>query len=119
MVASMSCSPTISWYAEPAEAANFCYIEDFTPWVLVPMVDTTSMVCGPCEVEQNEHEEELAEEDLPSIGSRGHPHKCADACKYACKPRGCKDGLLCDRCHLCDWRNRKKGGKSGDGSADA
>jgi len=42
-----------------------------------------------------------------SVGSVGHPHSCAAACKYARKPRGCKEGKMCDRCHLCFWR---KGG---------
>mmetsp|Transcript_14335 Transcript_14335/g.22861 ORF Transcript_14335/g.22861 Transcript_14335/m.22861 type:complete len:254 (-) Transcript_14335:91-852(-) len=46
----------------------------------------------------------------PSVGSRGHPYTCAEACKYMSKKRGCKDGVDCDRCHLCPWkpvRNRK------------
>lgn len=40
-----------------------------------------------------------------SKGSIGHPRRCADACKYAFKKRGCKDGAACDHCHLCVWRN--------------
>lgn len=40
----------------------------------------------------------------PSPGSVGHPFQCAEACKYHTKPRGCKDGAACDRCHLCVWR---------------
>jgi hypothetical protein len=39
-----------------------------------------------------------------SVGSIGHPHSCAEACKYQSKPRGCKDGASCDRCHLCEWK---------------
>jgi len=39
----------------------------------------------------------------PSIGSMGHPYLCADACKYVKKPRGCKDGANCNRCHICSW----------------
>jgi len=40
----------------------------------------------------------------PSIGSVGHPHTCAGlGCKYSGKARGCKDGNLCTRCHLCRW----------------
>lgn len=39
-----------------------------------------------------------------SAGSMGHPVLCAKACKFAWKPRGCKDGPLCNRCHLCGWR---------------
>jgi len=42
--------------------------------------------------------------DAPSVGSLGHPLKCADACKYVHKARGCKDGASCTRCHLCQWR---------------
>jgi len=41
---------------------------------------------------------------LVSRGSIGHPHLCASACKYAWKKRGCKDGINCDRCHLCEWK---------------
>jgi len=40
---------------------------------------------------------------LPSVGSLGHPHSCAAACKYNGKKAGCKDGRLCNRCHLCRW----------------
>jgi len=36
-----------------------------------------------------------------SRGSVGHPHACADACKYFWKKKGCKDGASCKRCHLC------------------
>lgn len=38
-----------------------------------------------------------------SIGSIGHPHSCAAACRYHGKMGGCKDGNQCDRCHLCKW----------------
>jgi len=41
---------------------------------------------------------------LVSRGSIGHPHQCSNACKYAWKKRGCKDGINCDRCHLCEWK---------------
>lgn len=40
----------------------------------------------------------------PSIGSIGHPVSCSRGCKYAWKPKGCKDGANCMRCHLCPWR---------------
>lgn len=40
----------------------------------------------------------------PSRGSVGHPHCCAEFCKFAKKPRGCKDGAECDHCHLCTQR---------------
>lgn len=38
-----------------------------------------------------------------SLGSVGHPNGCKEACKYAAKTRGCKDGAQCVRCHLCKW----------------
>jgi len=42
-----------------------------------------------------------------SVGSVGHPHSCAGACKFAKKKsRGCKDGSACLRCHLCIWTRR-------------
>jgi hypothetical protein len=41
---------------------------------------------------------------VPSVGSIGHPFTCGQACKYHSKPRGCKDGRFCVRCHLCKWR---------------
>merc|ERR1712137_1283844 len=46
---------------------------------------------------------------LVSQGSVGHPYSCAEACKYAMKKNGCKDGALCDRCHQCEWRRNEKG----------
>jgi len=41
-----------------------------------------------------------------SAGSVGHPYRCAEACKYARKSRGCKDGAACVRCHLCEWKKK-------------
>jgi len=42
-----------------------------------------------------------------SVGSVGHPHTCAEPCKYVRKKRrGCKDGSACVRCHLCEWKRR-------------
>lgn len=38
-----------------------------------------------------------------SVGSMGHPHSCAIACKFVKKKSGCKDGANCLRCHLCVW----------------
>lgn len=43
-------------------------------------------------------------EPMMSAGSVGHPLMCKRACKYLKKPKGCKDGAHCDRCHLCDWK---------------
>lgn len=45
----------------------------------------------------------MSASQAPSRGSIGHPYTCADACKYALKKRGCKDGANCDHCHLCEW----------------
>mmetsp|Transcript_19712 Transcript_19712/g.34995 ORF Transcript_19712/g.34995 Transcript_19712/m.34995 type:complete len:316 (-) Transcript_19712:204-1151(-) len=39
-----------------------------------------------------------------TVGSIGHPFSCSAPCKYYNKPRGCKDGKFCVRCHLCRWR---------------
>lgn len=44
--------------------------------------------------------------ECPSVGSMGHPHTCADACKYQFKHSACKDGRNCVRCHLCPWRRQ-------------
>jgi hypothetical protein len=54
---------------------------------------------------------------VPSIGSIGHPHSCAEACKYFKKAWGCKRGAQCNHCHLCSrhhlskWRRPKSGAK--------
>jgi hypothetical protein len=61
----------------------------------------------------------VTEEDAPSKGSIGHPHYCAQACKYIKKQRGCKDGDKCTRCHLCVFRNKKsKKSQQDDKEAD-
>jgi len=68
-----------------------------------------AMVCPPCRDEEKEFASESSESnELPSKGSMNHPHSCAAACKYIKKPRGCKDGADCDRCHLCSFRNNKQ-----------
>mmetsp|Transcript_126423 Transcript_126423/g.319269 ORF Transcript_126423/g.319269 Transcript_126423/m.319269 type:complete len:270 (-) Transcript_126423:101-910(-) len=46
--------------------------------------------------------------EVVSKGSVGHPFSCAEACKYARKPRGCKDGADCNRCHQCEWNRYGK-----------
>mmetsp|Transcript_9811 Transcript_9811/g.17626 ORF Transcript_9811/g.17626 Transcript_9811/m.17626 type:complete len:222 (-) Transcript_9811:443-1108(-) len=64
--------------------------------------DTPS--CMPCTSWADESQEEVQDVDsCLSLGSRGHPFTCAAACKYYPKKRGCKDGMNCDRCHLCTW----------------
>jgi len=47
--------------------------------------------------------QEQLPEDIPSLGSMGHPFTCKLACKYHGKKSGCKDGATCNRCHLCHW----------------
>jgi len=39
----------------------------------------------------------------PSEGSQGHPHCCRPACKFHWRPKGCKDGANCTRCHICRY----------------
>jgi hypothetical protein len=60
--------------------------------------------CQPC---MPEIVMEITAANAPSPGSIGHPHHCEAACKYVKKPKGCKDGHNCSRCHLCDFRNSK------------
>jgi len=48
-----------------------------------------------------------AREVVFSCGSVGHPDSCNEACKYARKKRGCKDGLACSRCHFCTWYHKR------------
>jgi len=60
----------------------------------------------------HEQQVETASTDAKTLfskGSIGHPFSCAKACKYAKKKKGCKDGDLCDRCHLCDWKRCESG----------
>jgi len=55
-------------------------------------------------------EAQKVDDQCASVGSIGHPYTCAEACKFHPKPRGCKDGALCTRCHVCRWnRYQKKG----------
>lgn len=35
------------------------------------------------------------------------------ACKYNSKSKGCKDGALCDHCHLCRWKRHPSGSGAG------
>lgn len=59
---------------------------------------------------------------LLSRGSAGHPDGCGLPCKYHWKPRGCKDGAACARCHLCPWQPllaRGAGGAAGPRASKA
>eukprot|EP00931_Biecheleriopsis_adriatica_P022398 TRINITY_DN14404_c0_g1_i1.p1 TRINITY_DN14404_c0_g1~~TRINITY_DN14404_c0_g1_i1.p1 ORF type:complete len:517 (-),score=94.73 TRINITY_DN14404_c0_g1_i1:21-1571(-) len=38
-----------------------------------------------------------------SLGSIGHPHQCASACRFMKRAAGCIHGTSCARCHLCVW----------------
>jgi len=51
-------------------------------------------------------EHSSASEELArlSLGSVGHPHSCAGACRYVKRKGGCRDGANCSSCHLCFWR---------------
>jgi len=80
----------------------------------------SSSVCLPCSSEEALPEVRgedvcLTAANAPSKGSIGHPHYCASGCKYVKKPRGCKDGANCDRCHICSYRAKK----GGDGNNQA
>jgi hypothetical protein len=59
----------------------------------------------------------ITPENAPSVGTIGHPYTCARGCKYFAKPRQCKDGYDCPRCHLCTW-SRYKDGKTKDMTLD-
>mmetsp|Transcript_87878 Transcript_87878/g.204531 ORF Transcript_87878/g.204531 Transcript_87878/m.204531 type:complete len:282 (-) Transcript_87878:122-967(-) len=50
---------------------------------------------------------------LPSVGSQGHPERCAPPCKYHSRKKGCKDGPSCSRCHRCPWRPESSGQDDG------
>jgi len=45
---------------------------------------------------------------VTSMGSIGHPFACNEACKYAKKPKGCKDGAACTHCHECTWHRQNR-----------
>jgi len=47
------------------------------------------------------------QQEAASVGSIGHPHCCAQACKYVKRKSGCRDGSQCPNCHLCHWQRTK------------
>lgn len=47
---------------------------------------------------------------LISIGTRGHPHRCAAACRYVRRKSGCRNGAACPNCHACLWTRELQGG---------
>mmetsp|Transcript_92525 Transcript_92525/g.258661 ORF Transcript_92525/g.258661 Transcript_92525/m.258661 type:complete len:182 (-) Transcript_92525:142-687(-) len=70
-----------------------------SPWRTVPD-------CGGDGASEEEEHVDRATDGIgfaASWGSFGHPKLCAGPCKYFGKPRGCKDGAACARCHVCRW----------------
>mmetsp|Transcript_5418 Transcript_5418/g.13135 ORF Transcript_5418/g.13135 Transcript_5418/m.13135 type:complete len:452 (+) Transcript_5418:179-1534(+) len=51
-----------------------------------------------------------------SIGTVGHPHSCAEPCRYIRRKGGCRDGEACSLCHYCQWRRRGGKVKERDGA---
>lgn len=71
------------------------------------------LVCVPCTNAEEATPVPCSSQSLEpnlvlSQGSIGHPESCSEACKYASRARGCKDGADCDRCHLCEWKRPPK-----------
>lgn len=61
-------------------------------------------LCSPCQdgLQAPSGDKKESQREL-SIGTAGHPYSCGEPCKYVKKSRGCKDGSMCSRCHLCVW----------------
>merc|ERR1719422_1994186 len=57
-----------------------------------------------CQSEPSQIAASPALEGRLSMGSLGHPHCCAPACRFVKRKGGCKDGASCPNCHLCFWR---------------
>jgi len=49
-----------------------------------------------------------------SLGSIGHPVRCAAACRYVKKKGGCRAGADCPNCHVCYWRRDAAQGNTED-----
>lgn len=47
-----------------------------------------------------------------SLGSVGHPHICAGACRYVKRKGGCREGAKCRSCHICFWRRDEEVNKT-------
>mmetsp|Transcript_47476 Transcript_47476/g.133595 ORF Transcript_47476/g.133595 Transcript_47476/m.133595 type:complete len:284 (+) Transcript_47476:101-952(+) len=72
---------------------------------------TACQKCHLCMSDEKAQAETASQEDAQSVysvGSIGHPATCAEACKFHTKPRGCKDGAMCVRCHVCRWSRYAK-----------
>jgi hypothetical protein len=55
---------------------------------------------------QSSLEAQSASELCTSLGSFGHPYRCAAACRYIKRKGGCKNGASCPECHLCFWQRK-------------
>eukprot|EP00931_Biecheleriopsis_adriatica_P058768 TRINITY_DN35064_c2_g1_i1.p1 TRINITY_DN35064_c2_g1~~TRINITY_DN35064_c2_g1_i1.p1 ORF type:complete len:331 (-),score=44.87 TRINITY_DN35064_c2_g1_i1:37-1029(-) len=66
----------------------------------LPVLSTTLIHAPPCL-------DAMHFGEVPSVGSHGHPLNCNEPCKYSGKPKGCKDGKHCSRCHLCRWTRKR------------
>jgi len=95
------------YIAEPSVMCSPCVVPDEMFEPCSSWADTTDDAAISIDSDESAKIEDAS---LPSKGSLGHPFACAEACKYVRKARGCKDGALCDRCHLCVWK-QSTGGK--------
>lgn len=96
---------------EPPNITYFCRTPSPSPepsiYVRQPRLSalTAALAAAPPPPEQPElvppPPEPVEARPIMSIGSVGHPHNCRAPCKYAGKPKGCKDGPSCIRCHFC------------------
>jgi len=62
----------------------------------------------------------ISDTEAASVGTRGHPFNCGQACKYFRRKGGCRDGAACLNCHECRWRRdvpTKQGTNLGLGNA--
>lgn len=64
-----------------------------------PSTISQDLLCGVCD--EDTPTDEAAK--YLSLGSIGHPHSCAEACRYIKRKGGCLDSARCTRCHLCFW----------------
>lgn len=88
---------------------SFTAIPNFESWHAAPvLVESKCNRTGTCMERLHEVVNKHNQPVQVSKGSNGHPYSCADACKFASKARGCRDGTGCDHCHLCRWFSPSK-----------
>lgn len=46
-------------------------------------------------------------EDMPTVGSAGHHLRACKPCAFV-NTKGCKDGVMCQFCHLCEPGEKKR-----------